>query len=220
MGAGRTAARFLVGSGWVRIVSVTTQVVWEPDGELDGVRLEAPQVGGVRADGMRLMDVVITSGTFTGSELEGSAWRDCLLSTVRLVGVRAARSRWDGTGVEECSLAGCDLSATAWRRVRLIGCVLDGVNLRRSTWQDVELVDCRLRDVDLGGARLSAVRMERCTLDEVDLTQAQLTGVDLRGSHLRLARGWEQLRGAVIDHVQLADIAPALATAWGIRVED
>lgn len=193
---------------------------WQPDGELDDVRLTGLDVGEVVASGMRLLDVEITAGRFTGTGLERSTWRDCRVSGIRMIGVALGRSRWDNSRLDECSVAGCELFGVTWRRLTLRGCVLDGVNLRQAHWQELQLVDCRLREVDLADARLIDVRFERCTLEAVDLSRAELDRVDLRSSSIRLSRGWERLRGAVIDHGQLFDIAPALASALGIRVED
>ena len=47
---------------------------------------------------------------------------------------------------------------------------------------------------------------------------ATLTDVDLRGSRIGIARGWDRLRGATIDHGQLIELAPDLAAQWGLTV--
>ena len=42
--------------------------------------------------------------------------------------------------------------------------------------------------------------------------------VDLRGARVSIARGWDRLRGVVIDHGQLMELAPALAAQLGLEV--
>lgn len=189
------------------------------DGDLDGVRLHGETITDVAADGVRLLDCELSACTLSGTDLARSTWRDTRLAAVRLVGVQLIRSRWTGVDVAESSLAGCDLSSAQLRRLTLTGCRLDAVNLRASVWEDVTLVECRLRDVDLAQARLSGVRFVRCTLERVDLTRAELHEVDLRSSTVELSRGWDRLRGAIVDPAQLMQLAPALAAALGIRVE-
>jgi hypothetical protein len=44
--------------------------------------------------------------------------------------------------------------------------------------------------------------------------------VDLRGAELGISGGYESLRGAVIDSVQLVGLAPLLARHLGIVVLD
>ena len=62
------------------------------------------------------------------------------------------------------------------------------------------------------------MRLVGCTIERLDLTQAKLTDVDLRGSRIGIARGWDRLRGATIDHGQLIELAPDLAAQWGLTV--
>jgi hypothetical protein len=44
--------------------------------------------------------------------------------------------------------------------------------------------------------------------------------VDLRGAELGISGGYESLRGATIDSVQLVALAPLLARHLGITVTD
>jgi len=48
-------------------------------------------------------------------------------------------------------------------------------------------------------------------LERLELSHATLDRVELRGARLSVAHGLEALRGAVIDHGQLAELAPACA---------
>ncbi len=55
---------------------------------------------------------------------------------------------------------------------------------------------------------------------EADFSKALLTRVDLRGSELALAGSVLGLRGAIVDPLQLMDLARTLAQELGIAVED
>ena len=79
---------------------------------------------------------------------------------------------------------------------------------------------CVLDDIDFSGAALQAVRFEDCRLVRADFSAARLTRVDLRGSELDPAGDVAGLRGAKIDSIQLAGLAPLLAQAAGIVVDD
>jgi uncharacterized protein YjbI with pentapeptide repeats len=77
-----------------------------------------------------------------------------------------------------------------------------------------------LRDVDFGSARLRRVSFPGCTLAGADFTKVTCVDVDLRGAELGITAGYESLRGATIDSVQLIALAPRLAHHLGITVAD
>ena len=72
----------------------------------------------------------------------------------------------------------------------------------------------------LGRARCATCASTGCQLLRADFSQAALTRVDLRGSELEPVGDVGGLRGATIDAVQLAGLAPLLARAAGILVDD
>jgi len=83
-----------------------------------------------------------------------------------------------------------------------------------------------LRDADFGGAKLTRVRFPGCTLSDADFTKVTCTDVDLRGAALGgdgtagIRAGYDSLRGARIDTLQLMTLAPLLAHHLGIAVEE
>jgi uncharacterized protein YjbI with pentapeptide repeats len=99
------------------------------------------------------------------------------------------------------------------------GCRLDYANFRHSTIEQVSFEDCRLDEADFQGASIDATRFCGCQLTQADFSKAKLSLVDLRGSELGLA-GSVLLAGAIIDRLQLIDLAPVLAQELGITVED
>ena len=106
------------------------------------------------------------------------------------------------------------------RRVTFRDCKLDAVNFRGGTLRDVAFEDCLLRDAEFGGAALRRVRFGGCTLARADFAKATCDEVDLRGAELGISGGYESLRGATIDSVQLVTLAPLLARHLGIIVTD
>ena len=80
---------------------------------------------------------------------------------------------------------------------------------------------CELMEVDFGEATLTNLRFPGSRLRRMRFAGAALKKVDLTGAtELDVAGGIESLRGAIIDSVQLIDLAPALAVTLGITVKD
>jgi uncharacterized protein YjbI with pentapeptide repeats len=96
----------------------------------------------------------------------------------------------DGFEIEDGELGGADISGVEARSGRIVHATIEGLRA--------------------GGA-----------LAGTDFAGAELTEVDLRGSDLaRLGGDVASLRGAIVDSAQLIDLAPRLAAAAGLRVED
>jgi uncharacterized protein YjbI with pentapeptide repeats len=74
--------------------------------------------------------------------------------------------------------------------------------------------------VDFGSATMVRVSFAGCTLTGADFTKVSCTAVDLRGAALGITAGFDALRGATIDSVQLVGLAPYLARHLGITVAD
>jgi uncharacterized protein YjbI with pentapeptide repeats len=191
---------------------------WEPEGFYERLRVAGETFAEVDAEDGRFLECALESSTFSGGSLVRGTWRGSSLRGVRLVGVTLARSSFTDVAWDDCVLAGCDLSGAYLQQVTVRGGGWDTVNLRGARLEKVVFEDCRLLDLDLGAARLSDVRFPGCRFERLDLTKAELTRVDLRGAALSIDRGYDRLRGAVIEPGQLIDLAPALAAYLGIAV--
>jgi len=169
--------------------------------ELEGVALAPTALDHTDLRGLRLVDVSAERLAAASGD-----WRSASLLRVEL---------------REARLTGLDLGEARLREVRFRGCKLDYVNFRHAEIEYVSFEDCVLAQADFQGARLESVRFEGCQLAAADFTKATLTRVDLRGSELAgLGGSLLGLRGAVIDSLQLIDLAPQLAVELGIVVED
>ena len=131
-----------------------------------------------------------------------------------------AETGWQDVTLAGCALAGVQAFSASMRRVTFRDCKLDSVNFRSGTLTDVRFENCLLRDAEFGGATLRRVSFGGCTLTRADFTKVSCTEVDLRGAALGITAGYESLRGATIDSVQLVALAPLIARHLGITVTD
>ena len=208
-------AELLSGPGPATLRQVNT---WIADGDYEQLEQTGLELTDVSAAGARFLDCRLSASVIAGGDLEGSTWRGGGLRQVRFVGVQLARSEWHGLELNGCALSGVELFGSRLRKLVFRGGMLQGVNLRQSRLEEVVFEDCVLRDVDLGGATLDRVRFPGCRLEQVDLTGMKARQVDLRGARIGISRGWDRLRGVVIDHGQLMDLAPELAAQLGLEV--
>ena len=192
----------------------------EPDEDYEGLRFAEAAFDAAAAGGCHFLDCEFTGVSFGGGRLRKSRFTDVTLSQVRFVATDLAETGWQDAVLTDCVLAGVQAFASAARRVRVRDAKLDSVNFRSAVLTDVAFEDCVLRDVDFGGATLLRVSFAGCTLADVDFTKVTCTEVDLRGASLGIAAGYESLRGAWIDSVQLVALAPFLARHLGLVVTD
>jgi uncharacterized protein YjbI with pentapeptide repeats len=198
----------------------------ETDGDYDNVRFDDQTLTDVSAGGARFAEAAFTRVTFDGGRLRRCRLFDVWFGDTRFVAFETAESSFTDAWFHGCVLAGVQAFATAMRRVRFTDCKLDSVNFRNAVLTDVTFSDCVLRDVDFGSAKLTRVRFPGCQLADADFSKVSCTDVDLRDAALGhdgtpgIRAGYESLRGARIDTLQLMTLAPLLAHHLGITVED
>jgi uncharacterized protein YjbI with pentapeptide repeats len=186
----------------------------------DTVHFDAGTVADADGAGARFLECAFTQVTFERGRLRGASLNEVWLRDVRLVGTDIRETGWLDATMSASVIAGVQAYGSELRRVVFRGCKLDSVNLRDCTLADVTFEDCLLTDVDLRGSRLSRVTFPGSRLTRFELSNVTLEKVDLRGAELGLVITPDSLRGAVITTGQLVDIAPALAAALGIDVDD
>lgn len=121
----------------------------------------------------------------------------------------------------DCRATGIIASDSKFKLTIFKNCKLDLTNFRMSEFQKVIFEDCDLSEADFYSAKLKSVQFINCRLEQTDFSRAELNQVDLSqsGSLIKL-KGLDYLRGAIISQTQLTQLAPALATNLGIKVED
>ena len=160
---------------------------------------EAPRLGSARLRGARLIESVLSDSFAPELAAARSTWRD----------VRVERPRWGSAELFDAEL----------RSVRIVGGKIDFLNLRGARLTDVVVEGCSIGELDLGGAETMRVAFVDCRIGTLDVTRASLAHTDLRTSEFAGVDGFEGLRGATIDHLQLSLLAPTMAAHLGVVVD-
>jgi uncharacterized protein YjbI with pentapeptide repeats len=175
---------------------------------------------------------------FTGQDASDARFLECRLERCCLDGLSMQRARVVGSLLAEVHGTSVDFSDSTWRDSRMSGGRLGAVTLVGATWTGIRVRGCKLGFVNLAGAHLDDVLFEECeiggldaraaklrsiafvdcTMDELNVAGATLSKVDLSGARLRSLVGVESLRGAIVSHEQLFDLAPLLAAQLGLEV--
>jgi uncharacterized protein YjbI with pentapeptide repeats len=201
----------------------TTELDPEPGSEFV---VEDAELVGVDISGAEARSGRIVHATIDGFRAADAMLRDLRLVDVAAESLDASNGDWRGATLRRVELRGSRLTGLALieaelEDVLLHDCKLDYANLRAASLTRVTFSDCVLLDADFGGARLDSVRFEGCDLQGTDFGRAEMAEVDLRGSDLsRLGGDVAALRGATVDSAQLIDLAPRLASAAGLKVEN
>ncbi|MBB3042897.1 pentapeptide repeat-containing protein [Nocardioides sp. LMS-CY] len=152
-------------------------------------------------------------------DLRSARLREVELDQVNLPVVRAARGQWRDVRVSG-RLGSVEAYDAQWRSVHFVGCKLSFVNLRGAELLDVAFTGCVVEELDLLDARARRVRLEDTRVGHLSLREGELRDVDLRGAELESIDGVRHLRGVTVSSGQLTLMAPLLAEALGILVED
>jgi uncharacterized protein YjbI with pentapeptide repeats len=115
-------------------------------------------------------------------------------------------------------LGAINLAGAIWKDVRVKGVKLGFVNFAGARLEDVVFEGCEIGGLDAMAARLRSVTLVDCTVQELNVAEATLLKVDLSGARLKSLVGIENLRGAIISHAQMVDLAPLLAAQLGVVV--
>ncbi|MUN63835.1 pentapeptide repeat-containing protein [Kocuria sediminis] len=175
--------------------------------------------------GTDLSDVGFTDCSFTRlnvHELELTDGRitDSQLTRLDVPTVSAAYATLRTVLLEDSRLGVLQCIEGTWDTVRITGCKLGYVSLRGATVRDVVFEDCVIGELDLTGARAERLAFPGSELAVLDVSGATLVDVDLRALDLPEITGLAHLQGAALNHLQLQQLAPALAAHLGILVED
>lgn len=192
----------------------------EPQTSLEDFRVDSGSLSGLEASSLRLERAALNDVDITEAGLRALRVTDVVAQRLD-----AANGDWRGSeirrvSIHEARLTGLDLAEARIEEVSFKGCKLDYVNFRHSAIEHALFEDCTLRCADFQGATVGATRFANCQLVEVNFTKAQLSSVDLRGSKLAPGGSVIALRGAIVDSLQLMDIARLLAAEVGIVVDD
>jgi uncharacterized protein YjbI with pentapeptide repeats len=186
----------------------------------DCAHFDGATLAGADASGSNFLECAFTKVTLQDCRLAQAQFADVWLQNTRLLSTSLARTHWRDVTCTGMVMAGVEVFGAALRRVTFERCKMDSVNFRDSDLADVVFDGCVLSNVDFGGARLTRTSFPQSRLTATTLTQVTLNQVDLRGAELGITVDPAALGGAIVTTAQLIDMAPILADAIGIIVED
>ncbi len=193
----------------------------------DGALLVASeQYEGERYAALQLTDRDLTDAAFHECQFSGVTLDDTQMRGIRFVTVEmtnlnapvlnAPHSEWRDVAITQSRVGAGEFYDADLSGVLIEGCKLGYLNFRGATLRDVLLSECTIDELDLGQTKAARVTIRDCRIGTLDVTAAQLSDVDLRGSEFQAINGVPGLRGATIDDVQLAALAPVLAEQAGL----
>lgn len=162
---------------------------------LEGVRLASSRLPSLKLTYVVMRDVDVSNADWTGAQLNR-----VMFEGGRMTGFGGAELQVDDVVFRNCKLDLANFRFSRIRRTTFDNCVLDEADFAGGFLEDTRFVGSQIRRAHFDNARLSHV--------------------DFRGSDLQPLGDVLGLRGAIIDSVQLVDLAAVLAQGLGILVED
>jgi len=189
--------------------------------------------------GEHYADVVLSNRSFSRQTAARVTIQRARFQNVEMAGANLKYLRLTDTRFDHCDLANMDCSQSTLDRIELLDCRVTGVklvdsNVKNASFEDCKIdlaqfrvcgfkdcrfVNCNLREADFYDANLDGAVFSGCDLRGAQMFGASLKGTDFRGSQLAgLQVRVEDLQGAIIDSIQLLDLARDLARLIGLEV--
>lgn len=188
----------------------------EPHGDYEAIDFVDRDLTDQDASDAHFLDCRLERCGLDGLSLRRARIVESLLADVHGTTVDAAESTWRGSHVSGGRLGAMSLAGATWTGIRVRGCHLGFLSVAGAQLEDVRFEGCEIGALDARSAELRSITFIDCAVDELNVAGA--TGVDLSGARLRSLIGVESLRGAIVSHEQLVDLAPLLATQLGLEV--
>jgi len=151
----------------------------------------------------------------TGATLVDVEVRDLRASTLSARSARLRRVRITGGRIGTLDLADAEIDEVELRGVRI-----DYASLAAARIADLLIADCTIGTLDLPQATVARMAFADSRADDVDTRGVRAKDLDLRGLEAVSYLDAGSLRGATLSSRQVDYLAPALASALGIRVID
>jgi hypothetical protein len=191
----------------------------QPDGELFQRRFEdlAETTDAAHAEisECRVVGASVESLTLTGANLIDVDIDQLRATTVSARGARLRRVRITGGRIGTLDLGIADIDEVELRGIRI-----DYLSLGGARIEDLLVADCVIGSLDLPQATATRVRFDQTRADELDVRGLRAEDVDLRGLEMLSLTDAAALRGTTLSSDQVERLAPALASALGVRVKD
>jgi uncharacterized protein YjbI with pentapeptide repeats len=174
--------------------------------DIGGTRLIDGRVRSLRADSSQAKGLNVRSVDFTRCDIGTLRWSGGVISRTRFDGCKLLAARFENVTLDHVVFSNCRLDYAALSQVRAKGPVL--------------FTGCSLREAEFHGCDLTRALFDQCDLSATDFGPGSYRGCDLRGNDLAAIRGAHHLKRAVVDRVQMIQLAEALAAELEVSFGD
>lgn len=190
----------------------------KPEARLEQAILSGDGVG-LRAPNISIEESVFERALLIEAKLEKLGLRDVELKACDFSAAHCSESSLVRVHFNGGRMTGVDFSRSTLQDVVFEDCKLDMANFRFAKLTRVKFVNCMMNETDFQVAELKEVAFAGCHLEKVEFGQSKIKQVDVRSSQLYDIRGWQSLKGLIVDSTQLVVIAPQLANELGIVIK-
>jgi uncharacterized protein YjbI with pentapeptide repeats len=190
------------------------------EASLDHISLKDTDASGLHARNLSLDESLLDKVSLSEARLDKLSISDSLLRHCDLAAASCGESSLIRIHIIGGRMTGTDFSRSTLKDVTFEDCKLDMANFRFAKFKRVQFINCMMSETDFQGAELIEIAFQASHLERVMFDQCTIKSVDARTSQLFDIRGWQALRGLVVDSVQLTTIAPQLASELGLVIKD
>lgn len=190
-----------------------------PDAHVANTSFTGLELADVAADGTVFENVVFRSCTFERVNLSNCTFTDVLFSGCRFVRCDLGRSWLNRVDFRSCSAPGLSFLKGRLTGVSLVDSQLAYADLSEATVDQLVASETKLSEASFHATKLRHLALDRCDLSRATFFRTSLSGVDLSScdiSGLRVSSDLRELRGAVIDPDQAAELMGLL----GIKIKE
>lgn len=202
------------------VLENTELVLLVDDTTIESCKIENADFTSVTAKAVSLDEVILERTLFSEAKLDKFGARDTVFTHCDFSAAHCADGSFLRVTFLGGRMSGWDSSESVCKDVTFKNCKLDMANFRFAKLTSVRFISCVLTEADFLNAQLQDVSFEDCLLERTEFAQCKMKNVDLRTSQLIELKGWQSLKGATIDNVQLMSAAPYLANEIGIKISD
>lgn len=193
---------------------------FKAEASLEHCYFDDADLSGKVAGAISLDEVAMKKVSLTNASLDKLAALDVRFINCDFSAARCPEASFQRASISSGRMTGWDCSRGFFKDVEFTDCKLDLANFRFAKFTRVRFMSCVLTDADFISAELRDVSFEDCLLERTEFTQCGMKNVDLRTSQLIDLKGWQYLKGAIIDSVQLMSAAPYFANELGLEIID
>ena len=190
-----------------------------PDAHVANTVFTGLELADVAADGTVFENVVFRGCAFERVNLSNCTFTDVLFLGCRFVRCDLGRSWLNRVDFRSCSAPGLSFLKGRLTGVSLVDSQLAYADLSETTVDQLVASETKLSEASFHATKLRHLALDRCDLSRATFFRTSLSGVDLSScdiSGLRVSSALRELRGAVIDPDQAAELMGLL----GIKIKE